>query len=176
MEIKAKCNYDFEAIRALTHLGNYKRANPKKRLITWMVLLSVLMLAIVLEMRFFPTASLRTAFWVSGIAALLELYLYFLLPKIRYNAMAKSKDIQNSYIFTDDSLKAATKSDTYNGEAEISYSMLFKVYETSRYFFIFQTKNQAFIVDKHTLEGGTATQLREKLTAFVKDKFIICRY
>jgi hypothetical protein len=41
---------------------------------------------------------------------------------------------------------------------------------------IYQTNNQVFIVDKSTVEGGTAEEIRNKLCTFVKDKYIICKY
>ena len=65
------------------------------------------------------------------------------------------KDLENEYIFCDEKLKVFTKSQVYNGEADIEYSLFIKVYETSRYLFLYHTKNQVFIVDKNPIEGGT---------------------
>ena len=90
--------------------------------------------------------------------------------------MNKMKDVENQYIFCDNVLKTFTKSKEYNGEAEIEYSLFVKVYETSKYFFMFQTKNQVLLVDKNTIEGGTVEDIRNKLTTYVKDKYIICKY
>ena len=86
------------------------------------------------------------------------------------------KDIENNYLFNDNVLKVSSKSEEYSGEAEIEYSLFTKVYETSAYFFLFQTNNQAFIIDKSTIEGGSADDIRNKLTSFVKDKYFICKY
>ena len=86
------------------------------------------------------------------------------------------KDIQNEYIFCNDELKAFTKSVEYNGEVAIEYSFFVKVYETTKYLFLYQTNNQVFIVDKNTVEGGTIEEIRNKLSAFVKDKYILCKY
>jgi hypothetical protein len=36
--------------------------------------------------------------------------------------------------------------------------------------------NQVFVVDKSTIEGGTVEEIRNKLSAFVKDKYILCKY
>ena len=41
---------------------------------------------------------------------------------------------------------------------------------------MFQTKNQVLLVDKNTIEGGTVEDIRNKLTTYVKDKYIICKY
>ena len=113
---------------------------------------------------------------VAIILFLLECYLYFLLPKIRYKELAKMKDAENEYIFCDNVLKTFTKSQEYNGEAEIEYSLFVKVYETSKHLFLYQTNNQVFIVDKNTIEGGTVEEIRNKLSAFVTNKYIVCKY
>ena len=34
----------------------------------------------------------------------------------------------------------------------------------------------AFIVDKNTIEGGTVEEIRNKLSAFVTNKYIVCKY
>ena len=39
-----------------------------------------------------------------------------------------------------------------------------------------QTNIQVFVVDKSTIEGGTVEEIRNKLSAFVKDKYILCKY
>ena len=86
------------------------------------------------------------------------------------------QNVENQYIFCDNVLKTFTKSQEYNGEAEIEYSLFVKVYETTKYLFLYQTNNQVFIVDKNTVEGGTIEEIRNKLSAFVKDKYILCKY
>ena len=58
MEIKAKCKFDFESIRALTHLSLFKKANPKKRFLTWSIISGILAVIIILEMIIFSDAML----------------------------------------------------------------------------------------------------------------------
>ncbi len=58
----------------------------------------------------------------------------------------------------------------------MEYSLFTKVYETSDYFFLYQTNNQVFLVDKSTVEGGSVDDIRNKLSSFVKDKYYICKY
>ena len=113
---------------------------------------------------------------VDLLVILIDFFMYFGLPKIQYKALAKMKDAENEYVFCDNVLKTFTKSQEYNGEAEIEYSLFVKVYETTRYLFLYQTNNQVFIVDKNTIEGGTVEEIRNKLSAFVKDKYILCKY
>ena len=176
MEIKAKCKFDFDSIRALTHLSLFKKANPKKRFLTWSIISAILVVIIIFEMIVFSDAMLVELLCVVIILFLLECYLYFIIPKIRYKALAKMKEVENEYIFFDNVLKTFTKSQEYNGEAEIEYSLFARVYETTKHLFLYQTNNQVFIVDKSTIDGGTIGDVRNKLTAFVKDKYIICKY
>ena len=86
------------------------------------------------------------------------------------------KETENEYVFCDDVLRAYTKSQEYNGEAVIEYSLFDKVYETSKYFFLYQTNSQVFIVDKNTIEGGTAEQIRSRLSAVEGIKYTFCNY
>ncbi len=177
MEIKAKCKFDFDSIRASTHLTMFKKANPKKRLVFWSVAFSILFVVIILEnIAFGMDSILLVLLGVEILWFMLMCFWYFIIPKIQYKALAKMKDAENVYIFCDNVLKTFTKSQEYNGEAEIEYSLFVKVYETSRRLFLHQTNNQVFIVDKNTIEGGTVEEIRNKLSAFVKDKYILCKY
>ena len=176
MEIRAKCKFDFDSIRALTHLSLFRRANPQKRFTTWTIISAILLLVIILEAIAFSDTSLVKYIFLAVLLILLECYFYFLLPKIRYKALAKMKETENSYVFCDDVLKVFTKSPEYTGEAEVEYSVFVRVYETSKYFFLFQTNNQAFLVDKSTIEGGTAEDIKNRLTTLGKGKYILCKY
>jgi hypothetical protein len=177
MEIKAKCKYDFDAVKALTHLTMYKKADPKKRLVFWSVAYVILFIIIVWEMVAFNSDAILFILLCVEIFGLLLIYFwYFIIPRIQYKSLAKMKDVENRYVFCDNVLKAFTKSQEYNAEAEIEYSLLVKVYETTKYLFLYQTSNQVFIVDKSTFEGGSDEDIRNKLSTFLKDKYLICKY
>lgn len=176
MEIKAKCRFDFESVRALTYVSMYKKADPKKRFIRNTVIALVLAAVIVLEMILFFDAAMIWLLCVTLLLLAFECYLYLLLPRIRYRSVAKMQMAENEYLFCDDVLKAFSKSSEYSGEAEMNYSLFIKVYETSEYLFLYQADNRVYIVDKNTVEGGTVGEIRNKLCAFVKEKYIICKY
>ena len=177
MEIRAKCKFDFESIRALTHLSMFKKANPKNRMIFWSAAFAILFIIIILVIIAFGfDTTLAVLLGVEIFGLLLIYFWYFIIPKIQYKSLAKMQNVENQYIFCDDVLKTFTKSQEYNGEAEIEYSLFVKLYETSKYLFLYQTNNQVFIVDKSTIEGGTVEEIRNKLSAFVKDKYILCKY
>ncbi len=64
----------------------------------------------------------------------------------------------------------------YSSQGEIKYSVLVKMYETSRYLFIFQNKAQAFIVDKNTIRHGSMEEVRDKINNQMSGKYILCKY
>lgn len=177
MEIKATCKYDFDAVKALTHLTMYKKADPKKRLVFWSVAFLILCLIIVVEMLVFGMDSFL--FLLLGIEILgmaLIYFWYFVIPKIQFKTLAKMQYVENQYTFCDHVLKTVTKSQVYNSQAEIEYALFVKAFETSKYLFLYQTNNQAFIVDKNTIQGGTIEDLRKQLSVFLKDKYVLCNY
>ena len=177
MEIKAKCKYDLDSVKALTHLTMFKKSNPKKRLTFWSTAFAIFFIIIILEIIAFGFDTILAVLLGVEIFGLLLIYFwYFIIPKIQYKSLAKMQNVENQYIFCDNVLKTFTKSQEYNGEAEIEYSLFVKVYETTKYLFLYQTNNQVFIVDKNTVEGGTIEEIRNKLSLYVKDKYIICKY
>lgn len=177
MEINAASKYDFEAIKSLTHLWMFKRADPKKRMIFWSIAYAILTAVVILEMIVFGFDTILMVVLGCGLLSYLLLcYLYFLLPKIQYNSLAKMKNIVNEYTFLDDKINIVTKSDQYNGMGEIKYSLIVKVMETSKYFFVYQNNAQVFAVDKSTVVGGTTMEIRDKLSSCIGDKYIICNY
>ena len=86
------------------------------------------------------------------------------------------KDTEVKYVFGDNSLKVFTANLEYTSESKMEYSLFVRVYETTKYIFVYKTNNQVHIIDKSTIEGGTAEDIRNKLTPYVKDKYVICKY
>ena len=177
MEIKATCKFDLDSVKALTHLTMYKKANPKKRLVFWTVAVLILCLFIVMELLAFgkdPVLSVLLGIEIFGL--FLIYFRYFITPRLRYNSLAKMQNVENHYVFCDHVMKVFTKSQVYNGQAEIEYALFLKAYETSKYLFLYQTKNQVFIIDKNTITDGTIEDLRNQLSGYLKDKYFLCKY
>lgn len=176
MEIKAKCKLDYDACKALAHLNIFRKANPKKGFKVWIIFTVIIALVNLGSILIFhDTEFLELLFWVI-VLFLLQCFIYFVIPKISYRNLVKMQEAVHEYIFCDTVLKISTKSKEYNGEAEIEYSLFVKVYETTKYLFLFQTNNHVFIIDNDTIEGGTVEDIRNKLTTYVKDKYILCKY
>lgn len=177
MEIGAKCKLDFDSVKALIHLSIYKKTDPKKAARSMAICFLVLFLASAAELIAFGyDPSMLILIIVELLMIALDAWMYFGLPRIRYRSLAKMKDAENDYLFGERSLKIVTKSEAYNGEAEISYSVFVKVYETSAFLFLCQTNDQVFLVDKATITGGSVDDIRNILSLTVKDKYIVCRY
>lgn len=179
MEIRAKCRYDYASIMALTHTSVYKKSNPKKTVRIRSVVCLVLLLLFVAELKLgaFDGTFVPAIFITADIlVVVIDLFMYFALPRIQYKSMAKLKDTENEYIFGENAVKVTSKGEVYNGEAEIKYSLFVKIYETSKYLFMFQTKDQAFAVDKSTIEGGSVEEIRNKLSSYADGKYYICKY
>ena len=87
------------------------------------------------------------------------------------------QNMEQEYVFSEESFTVICLDENFKGQSERKYSVIPKVMENSKYFLIFQNGNQAFIVDKSTITGGTAEEIREKLSSFVpKKKYIVCKY
>ena len=174
MEITAKCIYDLKAVTALHRLQMFKKADPKKRMLLWGIVYGVLAAIILLEILLWQ-AELLHLIVLLAVVMLLGCYLFFIAPKSVYKAQGNLRDAENIYTFRDDNVHIVSKTSQYSGEAQVEYEMFLKIYETSEYFFLYQTKQQAFIVDKSTIRGGTAEDIRSCLKGRVK-KYVLCKY
>lgn len=177
MEITAKSKFDLNTIQASIRLMLFKKADPKKKMIFWTITYLALLAVIILEMILIaPSPILFGLCGILVIVYLLECYWYFLLPRIRYNALKNMKDAENTYIFGEDIIKIFTESQEYNGSAEVTYAMLLSGYETSQFIFLFLSNQQIFAIEKTTITGGTHEKLRSKLMSVVGKKYYFCNY
>lgn len=174
MEIHAKGKLDFECVKMVTHLSLYKKLAPKKGFLLWMFLVGILFAAAILDAFFLDGDYALLGF--SVVVLIWQCYLYFGLPKSRYKAMAHLQDTVNSYTFGEDAVCVETTGKVYSGASRMEYSMLVKAYESSRYFFLFQNHLQVLVVDKTTITGGTAEDIRMWLLAVLGTKYNLCRY
>ena len=176
MEIKAKSKFDYDSVAAITHLSVFKKRNPKKHFIISTIISAICVVSFKILMTLFYDFIFMELFAISILVLILEGYLYLILPRITYNALKKMKNTENEYIFNDNILNIFSKSAEYTGTAQIEYSLFVRAYETSEFFFLYQTNNQAFVVDKSTIENGTAEEIRNKLKSFIGNKYIVCKY
>lgn len=170
MEIRANSKYDFETVRALTHAISYKKREPKKSFTISMIFWGIMAVFAV-----FALPEMLLAFLVV-LGIFLNLFQYFLLPKMQYRLLAKLKETENEFIFGEESFRVISRSAAYQGEAEMRYELIVKVIENSRYFFIYQTNNQVYAVDKQTITGGSAEDIRKRMEPGLGKKYMVCKY
>ena len=176
MEIKAKCKYDYETMKALTRLWFAGKGNPKTIFIALLAGVSALLVICLLEIFLFSNNNFAILLVALPFLGFLFIYFYFILPRIRYNAMSKLQNAETEFVFYDNSMKAFTTGEGIAGQSEIQYSLLVKAYETSKYIFIFQTKSSVFVVDKSTITDGAPEDIRNRLHAFLGANYYICKY
>ena len=177
MKIKAESKYDFESMKALTYAAQFKKGKPKICMVFYMVIYALLAALVITEMILFGADTLLIIqFVLICLLVLIQLFTFFLLPGIRYKKMGKMKDMKNEFLFTDENIEIKSGNSNYSGQAVLQYSYIHKVYETGKYFFIFQNRASAFIVEKNTITGGTAENIRKKLSSVLGKKYKLCRY
>ena len=179
MKIKAKCRYDYECVKAATHVNTFKKFNPKKVSLFMFILLLIDVVLLAMDIFVFTdnSSSKTVIALISCIMCMVFLYIfYFQMPKNQYRALGKLKNLENKYFFEDDQIIIIGEHDEYKGRTEIPYSMIIKAVETSRYLLLYRTKLQSYIVDKSTFMNGTIDDIRAKLVPQLKTKYIICRY
>ena len=175
MEIHAKCTWDYEAIKALSHISSFRKTRPSNHLLLFSILIVVIAVLSVLPV--FWGGSIRLQYLLLGILLMgFELFLMFGIPGITYKNMGKMQNTVHEFTFGEDSVNIRSSGEAFSGESVVAYALLVKGYETARYFFLFQTKNQAYIVDKATVTGGTPEEIREKLQGVLGKKYKICKY
>lgn len=176
MEVKASGTLDLEGIRALIHLSMFKKNDPKKGIIIIALVFSVLIVLNIAAICVYYSPIFFVTMYLLLLLAFINCYKYFIFPKKSYKNLSKMQGTVNEYVFCDSVLKISTKNREHNGEAEYEYSVFVKAYETSRYLFLYQSNNTAFVVDLSTVSGGTVLDIRNKLSSFLHEKYIICNY
>lgn len=174
---KAACIYDAQVIRALIHVSMYRRQQPKKRLLANGVLLGLLLL-LFLCLLFLDGPSQMVILglvWTVFLTGLL-CYMHFLMPTLSYRGQKALQNASLHYQFFPEQLRVVANSQDVQSTSYVSYQSLYKIMETDRYLFLWQTGRQAMIVDKATFEGGMPEKLRQILEASLGKKYIRCKY
>ncbi len=178
MEITVKSKYDRKAVKALTHLSMSRKHNPKKQLLFFSFLYGGVFLFVLL-MKLWLKEHMHGAFPLMAVCAgayALILFSYFVTPRLQYKALGNFQDVEQTYTFTESSFSVTSDNPLYQGTSDIAYLLLVKVTDTENYLFLYQTKYQAFVVDKSTLSQFEADQLRAWMAPVLGKKYIVCNY
>lgn len=177
MEIHASSRYDLKTVAALCRMFRVKKTTPKVHLAMMLVAYGfVAAVCIALGVgRGFDTfvAVLLT---VCAVGLCLEVVIYFIFPRIQYRNMAQLRDAENRFVFRETDFCVTTAGASQSAEARISYSALVRVVETKAYLYLFQTKNQTYIVDRATLSDADMSELRRCMAHILEKRYSIYRY
>ncbi len=179
MNIYAKSKRDLKTITALVHLHIFGKNEPKKRMIMYFVIYFILGAAILFESILFDSYVLIKWYVIAMVVVdLMFLHMYFIASKKNYKSMGKMADIEDEYRFTDDKLiiKSFGADSGYSSITEMDYAILCKVYETSEYFFLYQSMRFVWIVDKSSMTCRDISDIKEKFIDIFKGKYIVCNY
>lgn len=177
MELKASSVYDYKAMKALVYIGLYKKRNPNRSY--WFI--TIVAIALIAIFILFRDLLLDSKFEITLVAllaffALMNSFFHFFLPVISFRAMKKMAGIKVNFLFTDDSMSVHSESDLFEANSTIKYEVLLKAMETKARLFLFQTKSQAYVIDKSTIEAGSAEDLKNVLMPILGKKYIVCKY
>lgn len=165
MEITAFGIYDWKTIKKYHHFHNFKRNKLKKASVP------IVLIALIISFLGFLVcyildgldSTLITLLIVEIIAAFLLFFTWFIMPRISFNLNKLAKNNKNEYVFKDETFIAACKAKDISGSTEISYKKLNSIYETEDFLYIYISMNQAFIVEKASVSGGSLEELRTHL-------------
>lgn len=97
----------------------------------------------------------------------LLLYMYFVIPHSRWKRVAATPKGETFLTFLDKSVHVKTFiGGERRREGAMAYTDFFRFKETKKYFFLYVAQNQALIIDKAALDGGSPAELREKLKEY----------
>lgn len=91
---------------------------------------------------------------------LMSILIYY-LPKKYYKTAEKMLEGINRYKFYEDYFEVSKDTDKAKGSSQIRYNALYKIYEVPDYFYIFISRNQAYMVDKKGFSFPELDTVRE---------------
>ncbi len=91
-----------------------------------------------------------------------------LTAKIYYKSGSKLYSNEICFSFYDDHLVSETKGSDISSASNSNYNIIQKIYETKNYFYLFITRQQAFIVPKNDIVSGSADELSTLLKSKVE--------
>lgn len=177
MEVYAKSKFDYETIKELAHRSSFRIMKPGTMVI-FMAICNLIVLGNFIEAcLYYESSSLDIVLLsIMIICDGVLLYIYWGVPKMRYKALGKLQNLENEFIFGDETMTIINRSEEYTGQGEIKYSIIPKVMETPKYIFIYQDLRSVYIIDKSTITNGTIEDIRAKLAQYVPQKKYIVKH
>ncbi len=159
MEIKASSKYDWETIKKFNKFHNFTRT---KALNIGLIILDVVcvllfLLAAAINILDFETIMIYVLLLFVNI---MLVFVRFILPKIQYKQNKMLHGVVNEATFKDNEMSIEQRGENVCGATTVKYDAVWRVYEIKDFIYIYVNSRQAYIVDKATVTGGTAADLR----------------
>lgn len=162
MEIRGKSTYDWQSVKKFQNFSFFKRRKWLFVLWTFAFVLSIFGFIVEIITDNFDSDS-ATRLILLVFVALWLAFMVGIYPKIRYNKNKLIHNMENEFVFTEDGFTMCQHGDGTDSSSDMKYSVVFKVFEANEFFYIYLTKNQVYMVEKATIEGGSPYDLRELL-------------
>ncbi len=177
MNITVNSSYDKKAITALTRSGLYKKADPRKRFITYnaISLFCIVVVTIIAAIGGYDSKVLITIA-LATLSLLFQFYIYLILPRIMFNARKNLGSVRQTLTFTDDEIISASFSDEFESTEKISYNLPVSIRETQNYVFFYTTRRSAYIIDKSGISDTDLTELHKLFALRFGEKYTILNY
>lgn len=178
MEISASALFNLKAAKALSNVKLYGKGNPAiQNTIRVIVILVLGVLSKILPFLNKDDSGIGDYLLGACLALLLVIpILHISLPIRIYRNMPKDNEAKNIFRFFEKDFLLASTGGHMQGESRIDYEMLQKVRETKTHFFLFPTKNSAYIVDKSTMSEDAIPELRRVLREATGRKYSLCHH
>lgn len=167
MDIKAAGQLDLSAFKAL------QKAHKGAMYYISIMLIGIAVGEFLFELMFLGVAESFRIGWPLLVVAVVLALLIFAAPRLSYRQLGRLKDAVSEYEFGDEGFKVVSRQDGMETSGQYSYDMIEKVVELPEYIFIYQTKNAAFPIEKATIEGGTAEDIRAIFAPRLGKKYIV---
>ena len=112
MEVYAKSKFDYEAIKELAHRSSYRLIPPK---IYWIIMIACTVVVFVVSLPFGIDSHDVGAMFAILMCDVVSIYIYWGVPKMRFKALGKLQNLENEFIFGDETMKIINKSEEYTG-------------------------------------------------------------
>lgn len=176
MEIKASSKYDWETVREFNLFHQVKCRLWLYVVFIVLVIFNVLCLALLTacDLLTTPLIALEFVVFYSCFMVLLKV---FIIPKIRFNKNKIFHNVENTFVFEEYAMRADQYGENASSSSSVRYAVIWRIYETDRFFYIYVSSRQAYVVDKSTVTGNTAEGLRMFLVKAVgMSKYkVLCR-
>ena len=95
MEVRASCTFDYNSIKALSHVSLYKKLNPKSVFLFVTIFFVLLIALTILMIVLYGTSESNHLLGLGFAILVLNCFMYLIFPRIQYSNLKKFKNSKN---------------------------------------------------------------------------------